>query len=203
MVDVCGVNSCSTLLLWHKRIVFLMSVQKSTLVVAQEDSRNALYCIANTTPVTTDILAPTVWFHCPPSTTHRTTFPFIYFEHYIISSTIMPPSTSKTIMKKVKSFKQNLRRKKFKALLHASSPSTFDIEELVFPEDDTRKEGFVYSDVDVKEEEFVNYDNEESSSLGSSVFSLAESLRGGNDELTGELYLPLDCFCWCLVLYSS
>ena len=104
----------------------------------------------------------------------------------------MPPSTSKTIMKKVKSFKQNLRRKKFKALAHASSPSEFDIEE-VFPEDDTRKEGFVYSDVDVKEEEFVNYDNEESSSLGSNASSLAESIRGGNDEITGELYLPFVC----------
>ena len=43
----------------------------------------------------------------------------------------------------------------------------------------------------------------ENESLRSSVSSLAESLRGGNDALTGELSLPLDCFCWCLVLHLS
>jgi hypothetical protein len=43
----------------------------------------------------------------------------------------------------------------------------------------------------------------ENESLRSSVSSVAESLRGGNDALTGELCLPLDCFCWCLVLHSS
>ena len=43
----------------------------------------------------------------------------------------------------------------------------------------------------------------ENESLRSSVSSLAESLRGGNDALTGELCLSLDCFCLCLVLHSS
>jgi hypothetical protein len=40
----------------------------------------------------------------------------------------------------------------------------------------------------------------ENESSRSSVSSLAESLRGGNDELTGELYLPFDCICQCLIL---
>ena len=40
----------------------------------------------------------------------------------------------------------------------------------------------------------------ENESSRSSVSSLAESLRGGNDELTGELHLPFDCICQCLIL---
>ena len=41
----------------------------------------------------------------------------------------------------------------------------------------------------------------ENASSRSSVSSLAESLRGGNDELTGEMYLPFDCICQCLILH--
>ena len=116
-------------------------------------------------------------------------------------------------MRKVKSYQQNLRRKKASdVFLHSSSPSAaFDVEE-VFPEDDTRGLGCVYSDVHVKEEDLDNsiVDNKEenskvssmidsadelmeNASLMSNMSSLAESLRGGNDEITGESYLTFDC----------
>ena len=63
---------------------------------------------------------------------------------------------ARLIKRKLKSNKQNIRRKKAsEESLYSSSTSALDVEE-VFPETDTKGIGCVYSDVDVKEEDLVD-----------------------------------------------
>ena len=79
----------------------------------------------------------------------------------------MRPYRAKKIIKEIKSLKRKQPKKKTSEVFWHSSSSMIDsADELM-----------------------------ENASLGSNASSLAQSIRGGNDEITGELYLPFVCLC--------